>query len=148
MASKKGPVEGTRVIVKLPFKGATNNEDQFTMIKKPVAEALNFEVENTSKNFYEVSANVKDDPDKKTSGTKKIKRVRLPGYRNQSIRVIFEKAKTINKKSVKSVSFPITSSVLIYDVIEYFETGKGKGLDVEKIITSRGQTYPISPKKD
>jgi hypothetical protein len=47
-------VKGTRVIVKLPFKGATDNEDQYVRIKKPVAELLGFSVAKPSQLYYEV----------------------------------------------------------------------------------------------
>lgn len=147
----KGPILGTRIPVKLPWKGATNNEEQFVSMKAPVAQFLGFNKANQNDLLYEVEIKKLDKPGEKVQGTTKIKRRRRPGYRQRSVKIYFGDPKTgksvtkkIGSKQVKSVQFPITTSVIINEVIEYFETGGGKNLQVVKVVDANsGQGYPV-----
>ncbi|NJL51169.1 MAG: hypothetical protein HC930_01240 [Hydrococcus sp. SU_1_0] len=52
--------------------------------------------------------------------------------------------KNVGGKTVGSVQFPITKSVAIIDVVNYFKSGKGKGLGVKKVTdASTGASYPV-----
>lgn len=154
MATTKGPVKGVRVPIKLPFKGATDNSDQFSRIKLPVALFLKFDQAGKNDLEYFVDVNKKNKGEDKSSAKVKVKRRRNPGFRTRSITVQFGDNKTgqkikqtIGGKSVYSVSFPITSSVAINDVIEYFESGSGSGLKVMRVVDANsGQGYPIIQK--
>ena len=100
---------------------------------------------------YEVQVNIKDEGGEKKSGKKTVKRRRRPGFRQRSVRVMFGDAKTgkpltqkVGSKSVNSIQFPITKSVAINEVIQYFETGGGKNLKVVRVIDANsGQGYPV-----
>lgn len=85
MASNKGPIKGVRVPVKLPFKGATDNTDQFSRIKLPVATFLKFDQAKKEELEYSVNVNKKDSGGEKSSAKVKVKRRRNPGYRTRSI---------------------------------------------------------------
>lgn len=154
MADKKGPIKGMRVPIKLPFKGATDNSDQFSRIKLPVANFLKFDQAKKDELEYSVDVNKKDKTGEKSSVKVKVKRRRNPGYRTRSITIQFGNAtsgkkiqQTVGGKTVYSLSFPITSSVAISDVVEYFESGKGSGLKVIRVIDANsGQGYPIAQK--
>ena len=147
----------------MPWKGATNNQEQFVSMKDAVAEFLGFDKAKREQLSYEVTVQKKDKSNgEKVSGTTKIKRRRRPGYRQRSIIVIFQKGKaaapgrkstlvgkpvTIGKSTYKSIQFPITKSVLIDEVIAYFETGAGAKLKALRIIDANsGQGYPIIQK--
>ncbi len=147
MVLKKGQgISGTRVPVKLPWLGATNNQPQFSSIKKPVADFLRFEAASKADLTYQVSVQKKDKNGEKVGGTAKVNRRRRPGNRRRSIRLQFaaDKKAKINGKSYSTVQFAITPSVAIADVIDYFESGKGKGLGVIRVIDANsGQGYPI-----
>lgn len=153
MASKKkGPIAGVRVPVKLPWKGATDKTDQFSSIKLPVATFLKFEIAKKDDLLYEtkVSKKNKDGSDSKQKAT--VKRRRKPTYRQRSVTVYFGSAKTgepekvsIGGKNVYSISFPITKSVVMSEVVDYFETGKGRSLGVMRVVSDQGEGYPISP---
>lgn len=161
MANK--PVQGVRIPVKLPWKGATDNKDQFVSIKEPVAKALKFDKATRADLVYEVEVNKKDKSDgTKVTGQTTVKRRRRPGYRQRGVRVVFQtggtgsgtnKVPTVGKQikvgssSYKSLQFPITSSVPIEEVIAYFETGAGSGLNALKIVeVNTGQSYPVIKK--
>lgn len=148
--ARKG-IKGVRIPVKLPWKGATNNDDQFVSMKEPVAAWLGIDKANPNDLVYEVKAQKKDKAGEKVSGTTTIKRRRRPGYRQRSIRLEFGKnrqgnplKKSIAGVSVASVQFPITKSTSINDVYNYFSSGKGKSLGVKRIVdVNSGQGYSI-----
>ena len=144
--AKKGGVKGTRVPVKLPWKGATNGEDQFAAIKKPVADFLKFNVASKADLTYYVEVQRKDKNGEKVGGTKKVARRRRPGNRTRSIRLQFDPKKkaNIDGKTYSTIQFAITTSVVISEVVDYFETGPGKSLGVVRVTDANsGQGYPI-----
>lgn len=151
MAAKTGPVKGVRIPVKLPWKGATDNKEQFVSIKKPVAEFLKFDTADRKDLEYQVKIDKKDSEGKKVKGKTNVTRRRRPGYRQRSVKVDFDlgkkgngKGQKVGNKNRKSISFPITPSVAIAEVVEYFETGKGKDLKVVKVTDmTTGQGYAI-----
>lgn len=154
------PVAGVRVPVKLPWLGATDNSPQFVSMKKPVADFFKFNVASKNDLTYSVKVNKKDKSStEKVSGTTTIKRRRRPGYKQRSVIVVFQtghkssagrkstltgKTVKINNQEYKSLQFPITTSVAIDDVVSYFETGAGKGLNALRVIDANsGQGYPV-----
>lgn len=145
---KREGIKGTRIPIKLPWKGATNDEDQFAAIKKPVADFLKFKPASKADLTYYVKVKKKDKNGEKVAGTKEVARRRRPGNKTRSIRLLFDpdKKAKIQGKSYSSLQFAITSSVVISEVIDYFETGAGKGLGVIRVIDANsGQGYPIIP---
>ena len=130
------PIKGVRIPVKLPWKGITNKEDQFVSMKDTVANFFGFDKASRADLTYEVKLNKKDKADgDKVGGTITVKRRRRPGYRQRSVRVVFQIGKTgkttgakvnVGGQSVKSIQFPITPSVSIEEVINFFEEGAGK----------------------
>lgn len=157
------PVQGVRIPIKLPWKGATDNKDQFVSIKQPVAKALKFDVATRADLTYKVKVNKKDKSDgTKVTGQTEVTRRRRPGYRQRSVRVIFQTGGTgsgtdkqpvigkqikVGRYAYKSLQFPITTSVAIEEVITYFETGAGSSLNALKIIeVNTGQGYPVIKK--
>lgn len=145
-------VKGARVNVKLPWKGVTDNKDQFVRMKRPVARLLGFDVVKTSDKqlLYDTKVQEKDEsPTEKKSGFQNVKRIRRSGYRQRSFTVYFEKAQKPqgegNTLSFQSISFPVTTSTGVYDVVEYFEGSIGKNLTITKLKTDKGATYPINP---
>jgi hypothetical protein len=156
------PIVGVRIPIKLPFKGITDNEEQFVSIKQPVAKFLGFKEATTKELEYTTKLNRKN---KRVSGTPNpkdpvtVKRRRRPGYKQRSVRVIFQtghaagggrqntlqgKKVKIGKQTVASIQFPITRSVAINDVLEYFETGAGAKLNAIRIVdVTTGQGYPV-----
>ena len=142
----KGGVKGTRVPIKLPWKGATNGEDQFAAIKKPVADFLKFNVASKADLTYYVEVQRKDKNGEKVGGTKKVARRRRPGNRTRSIRLQFDPKKKakIDGKTYSTIQFAITTSVVISEVVDYFESGAGKSLGVVRVTDANsGQGYPI-----
>ena len=145
-------VKGARVNVKLPWKGVTDDKDQFVRMKRPVARLLGFDVVKTSDSdlTYKTKVQEKDEsPTKKVSGFDNVTRIRRAGYRQRSFTVFFEDAQKPqgegNTLSFKSVSFPVTTSTGVYDVVKYFEGSIGKNLTITKLRTDTGATYPINP---
>ncbi len=107
--SKIGPIKGTRISVKLPWKGATDQEDQFVSMKQPVAEFLKIQSATNNDLTYEVKVKKKGE----ATGTTIVKRRRRPGYRQRSVKVEFgltkngkQITKSIGGKTVASVQFP------------------------------------------
>ena len=160
---EKGPVHGVRVPVKLPWKGATDDKDQFVSMKEPIAKVLKFDKASKAELNYKVKVNKKDKSDRdKVGGKAEVTRRRRPGYRQRAVIVVFQYGGTgtgeakkpavgkqikIGAYSYKSIQFPITKSVPIEKVIEYFETGAGSGLNALKIIEANtGQGYPVIKK--
>ena len=155
MATKVGPIKGVRVPVKLPWKGAAQDNDQFVSVKKPVAEYLKLDAASRADLTYKGKIRFKRrDADGNPTGdllSKVVDKIRRPGFRQRSIRVFFGNRNTGEPKGViigtnkrKSFDFPVTKSVLISDIYDEFMTGKWKGLPVIKIVdTSTGQGYPI-----
>lgn len=153
--AKVGPVQGVRVPVKLPWKGAAHNNDQFVSIKKPVVEFLKLEIAKEKDLVYKGEIRYKKrDSDGNPTGalqTKKVNKIRRPGYKTRSIKVIFGDRKTgtpkkvvIGKDGRYSIDFPVTRSILISDIRTEFMTGQWKNLSVIRIVdTSTGQGYPI-----
>lgn len=138
-------VTGERVIVELPWKGITDNQPQYTRVKKPVAQLLKFKIKNTSDMYFEQEFSEKDkSPTEKVGGKQKAKVPRRGGYRQRSIKIIFKNNKIIGKQSFASVNFPVTTSCSVLEMIKYFETGEGKSLGVTRLVTDKGQTYPIN----
>lgn len=141
-------VKGARVNVKLPWKGISDNKEQIVRMKRPVAKLLGFDIVKTSELLFDTKIQEKDEPDKKVSGFQSIQRVRLAGYKQRSFTVFFEEPVKPqgegNTKSFSSVSFPVTTSTAVLDVIKYFEGAIGGRLKVVKLKTDRGQTYPIT----
>ncbi|WP_319422068.1 hypothetical protein [Pleurocapsa sp. FMAR1] len=158
------PVRGIRVPIKLPFKGATDGTDQFVAMKEPVAKALKFDVATISDLNYQVKVTKKKNKKSNLPILKNEKvdvtRRRRPGYRQRSVRIIFQtgggsgiglnKNPTVGAKikvgsnSYKSLQFPITNSIPIEKVLEYFEKGNGKDLKALKVVeVNTGQSYPL-----
>ena len=154
------PSLGVRIPVKLPWKGATDNTEQFVSMKAPVAKKLGFTSAKKSELEYKVKIQKKDKADgTKVSGTTEVTRRRRPGYRQRSIKLIFQtghkagggRSNTLQGKQIKigsgsykSIQFPITTSVLISEVVDYFESGNGKSLGVLKVIdVNSGQGYNL-----
>ena len=145
MASKKGPISGTRIPVRLPWKGATDGESQYVSMKNVIAEKLGFDQATDAELNYVAKVKTK-------GGVKTVVRRRRPGYRTRAIRVEFGKNERGNKiyrdignKQVNSFQFPITSSVPIEQVIKFFENNAaGKKLKAKRIVEANtGQGYPI-----
>ncbi len=142
-----GLIKGTRIPVKLPWKGATDGEDQFVSMKQPVAEFLKMQSATKADLTYEVKVKKKGE----ATSTVTVKRRRRPGYRQRSIMVQFgltkngkQITKSIGGKSVSSIQFPITKSVPIDDVVTYFESGAGKSLGIRRVVdVNSGQGYPV-----
>lgn len=148
------PSLGVRIPVKLPWKGATNKEEQFVSMKAPMAKALGFQSASKADLEYKVKVQKKDKPDgEKVSGTSLVTRRRRPGYRQRSIKLVFQigtkgnltgKLFKVGKSSYKSIQFPITTSIAIAEVVEYFESGNGKNLNVLKVVdVNSGQGYNL-----
>lgn len=149
-------IKGTRIPVKLPWKGATDGKDQFVSIKEPVAEILGFELATEKDLKYEVTVyyNEYDNKGNVTSKKeKKVPRYRTPGHRTRAIRVEFgtnpRTGKAVKSKVgsqlVASFQFPITKSIAIAEVIDFFKTGKGKKLKAKRIVEANsGQGYPVA----
>lgn len=155
------PIIGTRIPVKLPWKGATDNTEQFVSMKEPVAKWLGLSAATQAELEYTQKVDKKNKSGEKDTGAgaqTTIKRRRRPGFRQRSVRVSFgSKAvqsggrtkRTPNKKkiggaTVASVQFPITKSVPINDIIKFFESGAGKSLGVKQVTdVTTGQSYPI-----
>lgn len=155
------PIAGNRIPVKLPFKGATDNTEQFVSMKAPVAQFLGLKVASDNDLEYTTKVFKKNKNGEKGQGALvTVKRRRRPGYRQRSIKLTFEtgsparygrkatlrgKQITINKETYKSIQFPITKSVAILDVLKYFETGAGAKLKVLVITdVNTGQSYPVA----
>lgn len=148
-------IKGTRIPVKLPWKGVTSGEDQFVSMKEPVALALGFDFAEKSELKYETTVYYNERNEKGdvvARKEKKVERYRTPGYRTRSIRVEFGKnprtGKPVKYKIgsvlVGSFQFPITNSVPIAAVIDFFKTGKGKKLGAKRIVDANsGQGYPV-----
>lgn len=149
------PLVGTRVPVKLPWKGATDNSEQFVSMKDSVAKWLGFETAELKDLTYKVKIKKKGEG----GGTVEVERRRRPGYRQRAVRVSFGNKVTtsggktkrtpitikVGSVSVSSIQFPITTSTSIHEVIKFFETGKGKNLKVKKVTEANtGQSYPVS----
>jgi hypothetical protein len=151
------PIKGRRIPVKLPWKGATDNSEQFVSMKEPVAKLLGFTKATQAELLYTTKVNKKDKSPKPADNDNTkvtVKRRRRPGYRQRSIIMTFQigrigkttgAKKAIAGESYASVQFPITKSVAIADVIEFFEAGgAGASLKVLKITDANtGQSYPI-----
>ena len=146
MAEANRTVKGKRIIVELPFKGATDDKPQYVWMKDNVARFLRFEIKQATDLAYTLQLRKKDEPNQEVSGTTTVRRLRRPGYKQRAFTVVFDSPKTPpnNQKSFKSVSFPVTKSVSVYDVVTYFETGKGSNLGVIKLITDEGASHPIT----
>lgn len=158
------PTTGVRIPVKLPWKGATDNTDQFVSMKDSVAEFFGFDTATRQDLTYETKVNKKDKANgDKVSGQATVKRRRRPGYRQRAVIVVFQTGKKgsgsrsstlvgkpvkVNNKEYKSLQFPITTSVTIDEVISYFETGAGARLNALKVIDANsGQGYPVIKKR-
>ena len=157
------PVAGNRIPVKLPWKGATNDEPQFVSMKKPVAEFFGFDEATREELSYKVKVQKKDKSDgEKVTGTTEVTRRRRPGYKQRAVRVVFQmgrpaagsrkstltgKQVKVGKDSYKSIQFPITTSVPIEEVINFFEKGGGSKLKALKLVEANtGQGYPLITK--
>lgn len=155
MATKVGPVQGVYVPVKLPWKGVTSNEDQFSSIKRPIVEYFKLEIAKKEDLTYKAKVSYKErNADGKPVGalkTKEVDRLRRPGRRQRAIKVIFgdrdngtPKKVKVGKQSRFSIQFPVTTSVSIAEIHEEFITGRWKSLPVIRIEdTSTGQGYPV-----
>lgn len=144
-SKNKGPIEGTRIPVKLPWKGATNNEPQFVSMKDVIAEELGFDMAEDKDLQYEVKVKTK-------GGAKTVIRRRRPGHRTRAVRCEFgtdrngkKITRKIGSKTVSSFQFPITASVAINEVVKFFETNAaGKKLKVKRLVEANtGQGYPV-----
>jgi hypothetical protein len=157
MATKNtGPLKGVRVPVKLPWKSVALNQEQFVSMKKPVAEYLKLTAASEKELSYKGTIRYKKrDADGKPTGAlleKTVKRIRRPGYRQRSVMLIFGNKKTGAKKKVVignqarySISFPVTKSVSIEEIVKEFKTGKYKDLDVIRVVdVNSGQGYPVA----
>ncbi len=149
------PISGIRIPVKLPWKGATDNFEQFVSMKEPVAKWLGLDQAELKDLEYEQKVKKKGEG----KGDVIVRRRRRPGYRQRAIRVSFggkpvkkgdrtitiPNQKKVGGVSVSSVQFPITKSVSINDVIKFFESGSGKSLGVKKVTDANtGQSYPVN----
>lgn len=149
------PIKGVRVPVKLPWKGAAHEDEQFVSMKKPVAEFLKLDAaEDKDLEYKGIIRYKKRDKDGNPTGNlveKEITKVRIPGYRQRSIKVYFGDKKTGQRKKQKignqsnyTIDFPVTRSVSIAEIRKDFMTGRWKNLSVIRIMdTSTGQGYPI-----
>lgn len=159
------PTLGTRIPIKLPWKGATDNKDQFVSMKDSVADFFGFEEATEQELTYKVKVQKKDKSDgEKVTGTVEVERPLRPGYRQRAIRVIFQKGKKgsgtksstlsgkavkINNKEYKSLQFPITTSVPINEVVNFFKKGAGSKLGALRIVdVNTGQGYPVAQRKN
>jgi hypothetical protein len=159
------PIEGNRIPVKLPWKGATDNSDQFVSMKAIVAKFLKIPEASPAELEYTAKVNKLDKPKTGASGPASraqvpVKRRRRPGYRQRSVKITFQtgraaasgrqstlvgKVQKVGKRSYKSIQFPITKHCAINDIVKYFETGAGSSLKVLFITdASTGQSYPIA----
>jgi hypothetical protein len=150
------PIEGNRIPVKLPFKGATDNSDQFVSMKAVVAAFL--DLKEASKTDLEYEATVKKKGE--AGGTVKVKRRRRPGYRQRSIKITFRTGRPaapgrqstlvgdlrqVGRKKYASIQFPITKSCSMNEIVQWFESGGGKTLKVLTITdVNTGQSYPLA----
>lgn len=155
MASKQGPIEGVRVPVKLPWKSLALNEEQFVSMKKPVAEFLKLKSATKQELTYKGEIRYKErDKDGNPTGnykTKRVDRIRRPGYKQRSIKIIFGDKKTGKRKQISikgagryySVSFPVTKSISIEQIVNDFKFGDYKNFDVVRLEdVNSGQGYP------
>jgi hypothetical protein len=156
------PIEGNRIPVKLPFKGATDNSDQFVSMKAIVAKFLELKEASLKDLEYDAKVNKLDKPGtgpaSKTQVT--VKRRRRPGYRQRSIKITFQTGRPaavgrvstlvgnkqkIGRRSYKSIQFPITKSCSMNEILKWFETGGGSGLKVLVVTdVNTGQSYPLA----
>ena len=97
-----GPIVGTREIVKLPWEGVARGEPQFVRMKAPVAELLGFDEATEKELTYTTKVRYRKKNADGTVGTtlevKEVKRLRLPGYRQRSIRCEMGKNPSTGKK--------------------------------------------------
>lgn len=128
MAAKKGPIDGTRVPVQLPY--AAKNVG-VVGIKKPVAEFFGFDISKLP--TYKTK-----NPSAK-SGRKETIRYKRGGYRGKSIKLVFSKEQKIGTKTVKQVSIPLPKGVHTYDAYEYFNQ-KASKFNLEKFVSPDGKT--------
>lgn len=143
--ANKGPIKGVRIPVVLPWEGATDGKPQFVSMKRPIAELLGLALAQKKDLTYEVKVKTK-------AGSKTLIRYRRPGHRTRAIRVEFGTdgdgkpvTKKIGGKNVASFQFPITTSIAISDVIDFFKTGKGKNIGAQRIVDANsGQGYPVA----
>ena len=156
------PVAGNRIPVKLPWKGATDDKPQFVSMKQPIAEFFGFDKATREELSYKVKVQKKDKSGEKVTGTTEVTRRRRPGYRQRAIRVVFQMGRAggsgrkstltgkqvkVGSGSYKSIQFPITTSVPIEEVINFFEKGGGSKLKALKIVEANtGQGYPLITK--
>lgn len=156
------PIEGNRIPVKLPFKGATDNSDQFVSMKAAVAKFLGLKEATETELEYDAKVNKKDKDRKPgdSGGVTIVKRRRRPGYRQRSVKITFVTGnkggngrkrtivgspRKIGKGSYNSIQFPVTKSCSINDIIQWFESGGGSKLKVITVTdTSTGQSYPLA----
>jgi hypothetical protein len=154
------PIEGNRIPVKLPFKGATDNSDQFVSMKAAVASFLKLKEATPSELEYETTIDKKDPADKRTKNPVKVKRRRRPGFRQRAVKITFKmgrkaingspstfigKERQVGRKTYKSIQFPITKSCSMNDIVHWFESGGGSGLGVLSVTDmTSGQSYPIA----
>jgi hypothetical protein len=155
------PIEGNRIPVKLPFKGATDNSDQFVSMKAIVAKFLGLKEATAIELEYNTKVNKKAKGESKGDNTlTTVKRRRRPGFRQRSVKLTFQSGrpaaagrvstivgskKKIGRKSYASIQFPITKSCSMNDIVRYFETGGGSNLKVLAVTdVNTGQSYPIA----
>lgn len=157
------PIEGNRIPVKLPWKGATDNSDQFVSMKAVVAKFLGIKEAAQAELEYPAKVNKKDKPNGAGPAVNNpviVKRRRRPGYRQRSIKITFQSGrpaeagrtstlvgskKKVGRGSYASIQFPITKSCSINEIVQWFESGGGAKLKVLFITdASTGQSYPIA----
>lgn len=149
------PAEGNRIPVKLPWKGISDNKEQFVSMKSTVAKFLGLG-EATEKDL-EYSTKIKKKGE--GGGEVTIKRRRRPGFKQRSIKITFQtgrpaaagrkstlagKKMKVGNNSYASIQFPITKSCGITDILEWFEAAPQKKLKVLTVTdTTTGQSYPL-----
>lgn len=142
-------LKGSKVLVKLPFgstvkasgtgKSKVYGKSQYILLHPKVAKELGFDI---------VTDRSQSVTFKTASGTSTVQRpVNSGSTRRGSCRLYFQTEKTIDSIKFKSVSVPMPTGAKVIDFINYFTSGKGKSIKLDKLVTPDGKTHSLNDGK-